>query len=823
MSSNVFECPVGYVVRFTDRGSSVLNDQELEAYFEKHGLIASAREYIRYARTSDPSRLVGANGGPNLVSAYPSRKMGRSIQTESRTFENMHAVRLEYDDSVFEFWDQLPAIPVDRTGRNGKKRAGSYKADFLVLTTEGPEIHGVKPAKKIEQYLKQLSDDWILENGTPVYLPSFLAFKALGLRHRVVSSAEINPILVTNLRLLLQSRAIPQESTHMLRDRVVSAMSRHAWCRLSELAAELKIEDLTPLLQLVDRNVLHASLTDEFLAQPQAVWIASSPAALAQRKELDGTENLLLPKPGDSTALGREFVPTKNQAARALDILERIDRGERGRTLRRHLKKLKKAAAGESRFQIVVPKYHLRGNRTPRLHPLCEETLKVFIETEFATSKRLSKRQGHALYKNIAKDKHPHLSPVSLPTFYRYLRTSNQQETARGRGGLRAANAAAPPVNVEDRLLPALRPLERGTMDHHEANLYCVLASRGGVNYRARPWISALIDCHDDMILAIWVSFLAPSTRSCSMLLRRCVRQHGRLPEEVIMDWGPEFRSVFVRALLAYYGVQHTLRPKSHPRFGSEVERFFKIFQELWLNLLPGNFAEYHESRAVSASHAAYNNAVLTVDQFLTMLLAFVDWYNANRIGVDALSPLERHNEGIRLFSCSGKRIHYDESFIIKSAIHAKEPYTVDPARGIHVGDLHYWHPALTKVARQRTPVVDVKIEPEDPYRLYALVDHQWVTALASGAQPFSALDPVSQLSKAIRILDGASARLEAKQDAEQILITGVREFEKSRMAAASPQPAALTENKSAPDPKSIFAELRSTNVVPLNTTKWRS
>lgn len=800
----------------------MLTNKELETYFDKHALTAAARRYIRQVRSTEPSRLAGQSGGTNLVSAYPSLKMGCSIQTESRTVENLYVVELEYSPAVFEFWDQPFPVSVERTGRNGKRRAGSYTADFLVLADDGPAVVEVKPADKVAALLQSQPDDWILADGVPVYRPAREAFAALGLSHRIVSSSDLNQIRVVNLRLLLQSRLEPSDPMEQLRPDVDRVLAKRACTRLADLAAELKIEDLTPLLQLIDRGVIHASTSQAFLAQPSSVWVAASPTLLALRDEIEASETRLV-APGASTPIKTPDVPSATQAARGLAILERIEAGDGNRTIRDHAKKANEAAAkGESRFRAVMPRYHDRGNRTPRLNPVCVEALKHFIEKKHSDPKRPSKRRSYRLYKEYADREHPEFPPVSWPTFRKYLHMSNQSEIGRGRGGLRAANAAAPPVNVEDRLVPPTRPFERASIDHYECDVYCAIAQRDNAVYKARPYLSLLIDCFTKLILALWISFQAPSSRACAILMRRCVRAYGRVPEELILDWGPEFRSVFFRALVADCRSQHTLRPKSHPRYGSEAERFFGLFKTQWLSLRPGNFANHYEARSVSSSHSAHKLAVLTVDEFLTEILAYADWSGVNRVGVDMPSPLDLHQQGLRHFPCSGRRVVYDERFIIKSAVDVKR-YTVDPTRGIHVGELHYWHPLLARIGAQKTPLTDVRAEPEDPYRIYALVGQQWVTALASGVQQFHTLDPVAQHARAVRILDGATARAQAKEDADQILIRNVHEIDNNRAVAASARKTDSRANAVPKDSKSIFSELRSTNVIPLNKTKWRS
>ncbi len=157
----------------------MLNDKELDIYFKKHKLAIAAREYIDMVRNAESSRLVGRQAGNNVCTEFSSRKMGRSIQTESRTAELPYAIEFEYDDSVYEFWDQPQPITIFRTYKNGVVRPGSHTPDFLLLTDAGPFVVEVKTEESLAKLIKKNPQDWVLEDGIITFRPAKEEFAKL--------------------------------------------------------------------------------------------------------------------------------------------------------------------------------------------------------------------------------------------------------------------------------------------------------------------------------------------------------------------------------------------------------------------------------------------------------------------------------------------------------------------------------------------------------------------------------------------------------------------------------------------------------------------
>jgi transposase InsO family protein len=88
-------------------------------------------------------------------------------------------------------------------------------------------------------------------------------------------------------------------------------------------------------------------------------------------------------------------------------------------------------------------------------------------------------------------------------------------------------------------------------LDHTELDIELVSSVTG--QPLGRPWATLLLDAYSRRILAVYVTYDAPSYRSAMMALRLCVQRHQRLPQEFVVDRGPEFGSVYFETLLAQF------------------------------------------------------------------------------------------------------------------------------------------------------------------------------------------------------------------------------------------------------------------------------
>jgi len=793
----------------------MLNDAEINAILEKLHVPFPGREYIQRIRQSPPSRLIGTQPGKNVCTWYSSTKMGRTIQAESRTGEFAFCMECEFDEEIKEYWDQITPVPVVRHLKNGSVRRGDYTPDYLVISSNNIEVIEIKAEVILQEYIKTRPKDWIKEGNEYIYLPAKNTFKKLGLRYRVISTDVFNQVRISNLKILVNSRNI--EICGSTEKKVLELLRKHTWLRLSDLAKKLEITDLSPVLRLIDNKKIFSLLSEELLSQTESVVVSSSEEYLHVYKE--NYRNNETAKTSDSLPL--LYAPPLEYSKKALENLERAESGEKSRHVRRIKAKIKKGKKkGLSPFQSLLPKYINCGNNKPRINPVVEEFISKFIYESYSSVLRLNRQKAFGLYKYAANEIHPEYPAVSRKTFINRLNKADKAKVARGRGGNRASNSEENPSSVKDRELRATMAFELAAIDHYLADIMCVLATSSGVKYTARPWVTVLLDLYTKAILAVWVSYRDPSRRTDAMVIRHCVRNHGMLPASISADRGSDFMSDYFVSLLASRGSSLVARPSGHSRFGSEIERIFGAFKTQWLALRPGNIVEYKEARSVSGSHKPENFAVLTLEDFMRELTGFTEWWNNTIIGNEYEPPIVKMKDSIKAFPFVGKKVVEDHAFIVESAVDVRK-FTVDARRGIHIDGIHYWSPQLARIEKGKKP--EVRIEPENPYKIYVRVKDEWVTCMSTGLTKFDTLDPIRKLAESVRILDGSVARTIAKEEAEQELIKKVFSIEGSKEVVNEVEEGGLEEEEVLIENNSVFAQVREENLDELVTSTWEA
>ena len=133
----------------------MLSDHELLQYLANHRLAEIARRCILDTRNSNPFRAVRSGDKQNVCTAFASRKMGRSINTESGTAELAFAIEFEYSSEVREFWDQPQPVTIAKTASDGRIRKQCYTPPPAstcgwgtpALSSRGTGIPGCAPSR----------------------------------------------------------------------------------------------------------------------------------------------------------------------------------------------------------------------------------------------------------------------------------------------------------------------------------------------------------------------------------------------------------------------------------------------------------------------------------------------------------------------------------------------------------------------------------------------------------------------------------------------------------------------------------------------------
>ncbi len=770
-----------------------LTDEEFRAWCQRNQLSLETAAYIQRIRESSPARKV-RSGASNVSGRYPSVKMGFSIQFESQHVELWGIYTMERDDDVLEFYDQPTCIQLHYHARSGRKTSPWHTPDFLVIRRDGVGFEEWKPANALdklafrmpERYQRNRSGGWQCHPGEA-------AAKPLGLSYRVRTSAEYHPLYIQNLKFLQDFWTHPfpidaELETQVLRSleaypgvsvaafldahpdlsvdvlwamltsqRIftdLSAASLMSWDQVflypsweeMEAAKQSNIPDSKALLLasrlIFDGRLWEAEVADATaILRPEVGAVFTLPYEHFQRLvELGQIKQGDLATPSPLRETPREVLsyagPKALEAAnrRWREILA-YSRGEAITVTRRSVQNWMAAfrrAEAESGcgYLGLLDQVARRGNRTTRVPDASKRLLEEYLTTHYAVPQAKRAAAVYRLYcEECSKQQIP---PVGERTFYRERARFTSHEVTTLRRGKQAAYASQPFYYL-DQTTPRHggRPFALAHLDHTELDIVLVSSVTG--KPLARPWATFMTDAYSRRVLACYVSYDPPSYRSAMMAFRLCVQRYGRLPQELFVDRGPEFGSVYFESLLTRCFVTQLDRPPHQPRFGSVIERLFGTTTTELLNQLRGNTQASKTPRLLTREVDPKRLAVWTLERIALRLSEYVhEVYDQMDHPALGQSPREAFEQGMTL---SGSRSHrliaYSEDFVMLTRPTTRTGVVkIHPSRGITVNGLHYWHDCMraSQVAGQTVPV---RYEPYDMGVAYAYIGGQWLECIA--------------------------------------------------------------------------------------------
>jgi transposase InsO family protein len=402
--------------------------------------------------------------------------------------------------------------------------------------------------------------------------------------------------------------------------------------------------------------------------------------------------------------------------------------GASARTLRRWIAGYRSAESnGDIGYIGLLPQIRRRGNFTTRLPQGSARVMDEIIETDYESVKQKSRVACWATMKETCVQRG--LPAPSYATFCLAVRNRSAFKQTLKRQGPRAAYQHGPFYFELDLKTPRHgdRPFEICHIDHTLLDIELIDST--GKHVLGRPWMTLVMDAFSRRVLAVYVDFDEPSYRSCMMALRECVRLHSRLPQCLVVDWGPEFGSTYFEALLARYECIKKNRPPAKPRFGSVIERIFGTTNTQFVHDLLGNTQITRNVRQVTKSVNPKELATWPLSAFVDQLCRYLyEVYDTNVHPALGQSPREAYQEG---FQNSGQRLQrlipYDYDFMIATLPSTlKGTAMISPGRGVKINYLIYWSEAMgdPKVQRQQVPV---RFDPFDLSTAYAFIGGQWV------------------------------------------------------------------------------------------------
>ena len=470
------------------------------------------------------------------------------------------------------------------------------------------------------------------------------------------------------------------------------------------------------------------------------------------------------------------------------------------RTLRDWVKKFRTAEAQYGCGYVgLLPRTAKRGNRTAKAPNSSKELLDTFIAEYFETPRQAPAISVYRAYQRACEQQGiPHLA---TSTFYQRLKQRRSTEHLKKRQGTKATYARQPWVWELAKSTPRHgdRPLAIVHIDHTQLDIE--LRSQATGRLLGRPWATLLMDAYSRRILAVYLTFDAPSYRSCMMALRICVSRFGRFPQTVVVDGGQEFESVYFDTLLARYCCVKKTRPGGKPRFGSVIERLFGTTNtELIFNLL-GNTQAAKQVRQLTKAIDPKRQAVWTLgDLYLFLKEWAYQVYDQGEHKALGTTPREAYIQGM---SQAGEREHrripYNEEFLMATRPSTpRGEATVQAGKGIKVNYLYYWSDAFRNPEVERTKV-PVRYDPFDVGVAYAYVQGRWVKCISQYYSIFEgrsekelllASQEIRQQGKRTRTSPEVSAKRLAEfianvQEHETLLLQRLRDLEGKQVQSA--------------------------------------
>lgn len=379
-------------------------------------------------------------------------------------------------------------------------------------------------------------------------------------------------------------------------------------------------------------------------------------------------------------------------------------------------------------FVGLLPTISQRGNRCRRIDPAALEIVHTVIADEVKSDKKPGLFSCWSAVVTRCSDRG--LLPPSKKTFAAEIkRVTTPEELKKAREGEKAGYDLELPYISLERETPrhGTRPFDLVHIDHTQLDLQFVDEGTGAKMGKA--WLTVMIDAFTRMIVAWVILFNAPSYRSCMLVMRDCVRRHKRFPRTIVADQGSDFKSEYFDQLLAYLGAHKRMRPASHPRFGSIIERFFGLKNTQFTHVLRGNNKALQSPRRMSPTHDPRELAVWNLRAFREAFEGFLtNVYHVVEHPALGISPSKALEIGMLQ---AGARSHllitYNRDFVIATMPTTdKGTSKVQPDGSFKANRIDYFSDRLVRLAGEK---LDVRYDPYDVSRAYVRGKSGWVEA----------------------------------------------------------------------------------------------
>ena len=449
-----------------------------------------------------------------------------------------------------------------------------------------------------------------------------------------------------------------------------------------------------------------------------------------------------------------------------------------------------------------------QGNRTSRIPVEVEEEIHRIFKDEWSKPHQVSYQYCWGLLKSYC-DQHGYQTPTPKTFRNRGRRLIDQHDQLKRIGSKRAYQVETQYLSLEYTTPPhGERPFHIAHIDHTPIDL--ALRDSEQKEVLKSAILTLMIDAYSRVVLAWYITFDKPSYRSCMMVIRECVRRHGRFPQFIVTDQGSEFGSVYYETLLAQYHCHKKERPRSKCRHGSVIERIFNTSTTQFTHNLMGNTKAWRHFRQVSRDVDPKRLARWTYGMLEEHLgRYFTEVYPHNHHSTLGTTPMQRFVEGLKY---SGLREHtlipYDKHFIANTCPSTPKGKAKVSPRGVKINYRYYTCGAIAG-ARHHGAEYPVRYDPFNLNHGFVYVDGCWHECLAYDA---AIMPPLTE--KALRIVT-ATLKLDFRSSRQASELNAVRIAEYLQQAE---EDMALMAQLLREQETAATVERLSTPLIPANT-----
>lgn len=507
--------------------------------------------------------------------------------------------------------------------------------------------------------------------------------------------------------------------------------------------------------------VRSTSLTD---AVRTAIYAEPGRAAAEDEKRLQVqlAEKLLRDKAWTNSGAGLRASDLR-AANRRLKRIAGLAPGQSGASYYRKLatKIATRMQEGQGRELAAATRYASCGNhgcRTEAQNP----TMLSCYNAHIAIPSPKSKLEAHGLLLEDLANKG--LDPVSYPTWCKFIRAQGAQSTALAQCGARGYQTHAPRTDEDEKRPLAVTAGEIVHVDSSPEDCR-VFAEIAGLISLERPCFALAVCEKTELILGMAVAFGHASRFLLALLLRDIIRRWGFYPPWIVNDGGPEHRASMWRNALAWNRTSIIRRPIAAARAGAPVENGVRYLNYGVPRKLSGSTRNDEARRR--ASNQTKSRATAVHDYELVQGLIYDFAYEhlaAMPKGFAHGSPRALFETDRALRPIGWQASIEDPMTLIDTAVPINiRKRDLDPTDGLRVGHRNYRSRDLIAAAGRNRTFDQVRLDPEDPSRIYVQFKDGWVSADSHDACDLRQLSGVELLVEGmhtgVRWEDNAQAR----------------------------------------------------------------